>query len=155
LAIRRNYAMYNELFLNDNQHFMHEGRKIKLRGKPRIDPWFLPGNPCYVYAFGMDEESREYMLSWEVVTHIDQYATVDMVELMELEQNTCDWENPKVKMFKQNAIENIMSVEEAAVAWGLAAGTVKNYCAQGKVQARKIGRDWAIEKNQPNPSQKW
>ncbi|NEZ43329.1 helix-turn-helix domain-containing protein [Paenibacillus alvei] len=57
-------------------------------------------------------------------------------------------------MFNQKALENIMTVEEAAEEWGLAPGTVKNYCAQGKVQAKKVGRDWAIDRNQPNPRQK-
>lgn len=55
---------------------------------------------------------------------------------------------------QQHALDGIMSVEEAAEQWGLAPGTVKNYCLSGKVLARKIGRDWAIEKNQPNPRQK-
>ncbi|BFH11203.1 hypothetical protein J6TS7_10630 [Paenibacillus dendritiformis] len=55
---------------------------------------------------------------------------------------------------QQHALDGIMSVEEAAELWGLAPGTVKNYCLSGKVLARKIGRDWAIEKNQPNPRQK-
>ncbi|EJW14743.1 helix-turn-helix domain-containing protein [Paenibacillus alvei] len=146
--------MYNELFQNENPYFMHKGCKINLKGKPRIDPWFLPGNPCYVDAFGMDEEGREYMLSWEVVTAIDPHATNEEIERIALLPDTCDWRNPVVKMFNQKALENIMTVEEAAEEWGLAPGTVKNYCAQGKVQAKKVGRDWAIDRNQPNPRQK-
>lgn len=56
--------------------------------------------------------------------------------------------------YKQgHAINNVMGVEEAAELWNLAPGTIKNYCAEGKVIARKIGKTWIIDKNQPNPSQ--
>ncbi|NGP58133.1 hypothetical protein FLT15_17325 [Paenibacillus thiaminolyticus] len=58
---------------------------------------------------------------------------------------------------QQRAIDGVMGVAEGSVRWELAPGTLKNYCAQGIVIATKIGRDWAIEKNQPNPRhrQKW
>jgi Helix-turn-helix domain len=48
-------------------------------------------------------------------------------------------------------LDNIMGVEEAAEMWGLAPGTVKNYCAEGKIKARKIGKTWVIDQNQDNP----
>lgn len=54
---------------------------------------------------------------------------------------------------QQHALHNVIGVEEAAELWGLSAGTIKNYCAQGKIQSRKIGKTWVIDKNQPNPGQ--
>ena len=44
-----------------------------------------------------------------------------------------------------------MGVEEASQLWGLSPGTIKNYCAQGKIEAKKIGKTWIILKDQPNP----
>lgn len=55
---------------------------------------------------------------------------------------------------QQRAIDGVMGVAEGSRRWGMSPGTLKNYCAQGKVIAVKIGRDWAIERNQPNPRQK-
>ncbi|WII36803.1 hypothetical protein [Paenibacillus thiaminolyticus] len=58
---------------------------------------------------------------------------------------------------QQRAIDGVMGVAEGSRRWELSPGTLKNYCAKGIVIATKIGRDWAIEKNQPNPRhrQKW
>jgi len=47
-----------------------------------------------------------------------------------------------------------MGVNEAALLWSLKPGYIKNLCASGKVQARKIDNRWIILKDQPNPSQK-
>ncbi|QQZ64490.1 type I-C CRISPR-associated protein Cas8c/Csd1 (plasmid) [Paenibacillus sonchi] len=52
---------------------------------------------------------------------------------------------------QQNALNDVMGVEEAAELWGLSPGRIKNICAEGKLQARKIGKTWVIAKNQPNP----
>ncbi|OKP95410.1 helix-turn-helix domain-containing protein [Paenibacillus sp. P46E] len=52
---------------------------------------------------------------------------------------------------QQNALNEVMGVEEAAELWGLSPGRIKNICAEGKIQARKIGKTWIITKNQPNP----
>lgn len=54
---------------------------------------------------------------------------------------------------QQHVLESIIGVEEASELWGLSPGTIKNYCAEGRVVARKIGKTWIIDKNQPNPSQ--
>ncbi|KYG33445.1 helix-turn-helix domain-containing protein [Priestia endophytica] len=43
-------------------------------------------------------------------------------------------------------LQNIIGVEEAAKLLGLAPGTVKNYCREGKLETKKIGRDWALDK---------
>lgn len=50
-----------------------------------------------------------------------------------------------------NTLDNVMGVEDASDLWGLKPGTIKNYCADGIVQAKKIGKTWVIDKNQPNP----
>jgi hypothetical protein len=50
-----------------------------------------------------------------------------------------------------NPLIAIMGVEEAAKKWGYAPGTIKNMCAEGKIQAKKIGKTWVISRCQPNP----
>jgi hypothetical protein len=52
-----------------------------------------------------------------------------------------------------NPLEQIMGVNDASTLWGLTPGTIKNYCAQGRVKAVKIEGRWVIDKNQPNPHQ--
>ncbi|MBV6717176.1 helix-turn-helix domain-containing protein [Paenibacillus chitinolyticus] len=53
---------------------------------------------------------------------------------------------------QQHTLRNIMSVDDAAKLWGYEnPGSVKNLCRTGKIQATKIGRDWVIDRNQPNP----
>lgn len=50
-------------------------------------------------------------------------------------------------------LEKIIGVEEAAKLWGLTPGYIKNLCAEGKIEAKKIGKTWVIAKEQDNPSQ--
>ena len=52
-----------------------------------------------------------------------------------------------------NPLTHIMGVNEASELWGLSPGTIKNYCARGKVKAIKIDNRWILEKNQLNPAQ--
>lgn len=54
---------------------------------------------------------------------------------------------------QQHSLNNVVGVEDASKLWGLSPGTIKNYCAEGKIISKKIGNTWIIEKNQPNPSQ--
>ncbi|MEK4983592.1 helix-turn-helix domain-containing protein [Bacillus sp. FSL K6-6540] len=49
--------------------------------------------------------------------------------------------------------QDYMTTKEAAIQWGLSQGTIKNYCASGRVRAIKDGNRWYILKNQPNPAQ--
>jgi excisionase family DNA binding protein len=51
-------------------------------------------------------------------------------------------------------LNKIMGVDEAAELWGLSSGYIKNLCAEGKIQARKIGKTWIIDKSQPNPAKR-
>jgi hypothetical protein len=51
-----------------------------------------------------------------------------------------------------NALEKIMGVDEAAELWQLSPGYIKNLCAAGKINCKKIGKTWVIDKTQPNPS---
>lgn len=44
------------------------------------------------------------------------------------------------------SLDNIIGAEEAAEILGLSPGTVKNYCAAGKLQAKKIGKTWVLDK---------
>ncbi len=50
------------------------------------------------------------------------------------------------------SLENVMGVEEASERWNLSPGYIKNLCAEGKVEAKKIGKTWIIDKEQDNPS---
>jgi excisionase family DNA binding protein len=47
-----------------------------------------------------------------------------------------------------------MGVEEASQLWGLSPGYIKNLCAEGKIEAKKIGKTWVIDKTQRNPKNK-
>lgn len=47
-----------------------------------------------------------------------------------------------------NVLENVMGVDEAAKAWGLSPGHIKNLCASGTVKAKKIGNTWVLDKTQ-------
>jgi len=52
-----------------------------------------------------------------------------------------------------NVLDQIMDVSEASQLWNLKPGYIKNLCAEGKINARKVGRDWIIDKNQQSPAQ--
>jgi len=51
-------------------------------------------------------------------------------------------------------LDNLISADKAAEMWKLSPGTVKNMCADGKVDAVKVGNVWVIDKRQPNPKQR-
>lgn len=52
---------------------------------------------------------------------------------------------------KDKHLDYVMGVVEASELWGLSAGYIKNLCATGEVEAKKIGNIWVLEKGQPNP----
>lgn len=54
---------------------------------------------------------------------------------------------------KQNPLDQIMGVQEAAERWGIHHDSVKRLCAQKKAIAKKIGKTWILLKDQSNPSQ--
>lgn len=54
----------------------------------------------------------------------------------------------------KNSLDNVMGVDEASELWKLSPGYIKNLCADGKLKAKKIGKTWIIDKNQPHPSKK-
>jgi len=41
---------------------------------------------------------------------------------------------------------NVIGVAEASKITGLSEGTIKNYCAAGKFEAKKIGKTWILDK---------
>ena len=55
---------------------------------------------------------------------------------------------------QKDALDHLISVADAAKLWGLSEGHVKNICAEGKIDAVKIGKTWVIDKRQPNPKQR-
>lgn len=47
-----------------------------------------------------------------------------------------------------NDLNNMIGVKEASEILKLAEGTVKNYCAEGKIVSKKIGNTWVIDKTE-------
>lgn len=45
-------------------------------------------------------------------------------------------------------LDNIIGVEEAAEILGLSPGTIKNMCAAGKLNCKKIGKTWILNKEE-------
>lgn len=52
-----------------------------------------------------------------------------------------------------NPLDHIMGVEDASKLWLLTPGYIKNLCKAGKVKAKKIGKTWVLDGDQPNPKQ--
>ncbi|MED1742059.1 helix-turn-helix domain-containing protein [Bacillus swezeyi] len=50
-----------------------------------------------------------------------------------------------------SVLDKIMGVDEASELWGLSPGYIKNLCAAGKIECKKIGKTWIISKEQENP----
>lgn len=95
----------------------------------------------YAHKFGPDEIQLMDMFE-EILANMDE------------SQFTNDPLNPTYLHSyhtQQNALANVIGVEEASELWGLSPGYIKNLCADGKIKAKKIGKTWVIEKNQPNP----
>lgn len=44
-------------------------------------------------------------------------------------------------------MRNIIGVKVASKILGLTEGTVKNYCAEGRIPAKKIGKTWVLDRN--------
>src|SRR5690625_5040776 len=54
------------------------------------------------------------------------------------------------KLYQRGVIkllDSVIGVNEASKITGLSAGTIKNYCAEGKIVSKKIGQTWVIDKN--------
>lgn len=51
----------------------------------------------------------------------------------------------------ESKLELIMGADEAAKEWGLSPSHVKDLARDGKILAKKIGKTWVIDKEQPNP----
>lgn len=58
------------------------------------------------------------------------------------------------ELVQGSVLDQVMGVHEAAELWNTDAGYVKNLCNAGKVRAKKIGKTWVLDVNQPNPKQK-
>lgn len=90
----------------------------------------------------------------------DELELLDMFGEIIVEMEDTDFSNEPLSTQyllgyykQQHVLESVIGVEEAAEKWGLSPGTVKNYCAEGRIIAKKIGKTWVIDANQPNPSQ--
>jgi hypothetical protein len=62
---------------------------------------------------------------------------------------------PTDEATNEDVLSKIMGVKEAAELWGYAnPDSVKRLCAEGKVKAKKVGKTWVIDRNQPNPKER-
>ena len=93
----------------------------------------------------------------------------ESVIVTDLEENgNCDLNDPEdermilpVTQFREwlynlnkNAVERVMGTDEASTLWGLSQQRIKVLCEEGKLESRRIGKHWIINKNQPNPKSK-
>lgn len=53
-----------------------------------------------------------------------------------------------------NSLDHIIGVDDAGRKWELSPGTIKNYCSEGRLIAKKMGKTWIIDQNQPDPRRK-
>jgi hypothetical protein len=99
------------------------------------------------------------------VTSIDHECVI----VTDLEENgNCDLTDPDdehlvvpVQQFREwlygwgkKSINRVMGTDEAACLWGLSQQRIKVLCSEGKVEARLIGKQWILNRNQPNPKQR-
>lgn len=76
------------------------------------------------------------VLSEEVANlELDELTNEDLNEMFYIHLGKA-----KVEMW------NVIGVEQAAEILKLSPGTVKNYCASGQIPAKKIGKQWIIDK---------
>ena len=53
-----------------------------------------------------------------------------------------------------HTLDDIMSPEEAGILWGCTGDHVRHLCQDGAILAKKIGKQWVVQKSQPNPLQR-
>lgn len=53
-----------------------------------------------------------------------------------------------------NSLDHVIGVDDAGRKWKLSPGTIKNYCSEGRLVAKKMGKTWIIDQNQPDPRRK-
>ncbi len=53
-----------------------------------------------------------------------------------------------------NSLDYILGADDAARKWNLSPGTIKNYCSEGRLIAKKVGKTWVIDRNQPDPKRR-
>ena len=53
-----------------------------------------------------------------------------------------------------NTLDDIMSPEEAGTLWGCTGDHVRHLCQDGVILAKKIGKQWVVQKSQANPLKK-
>lgn len=133
------------------------GEKVFEKGKMSISQkymaWFSK-NPAEAF-----EKIHAELMEYAPLFGKDEMQLIEMFEEILEELNESDFTNEPLPprylhayYSQQNVLNGIMGVEEASELWGLSPGTIKNYCAEGKVIAKKIGKTWIINKEQNNPS---
>ena len=53
-----------------------------------------------------------------------------------------------------DTLDDIMSPEEAGTLWGCTGDHVRHLCQDGAILAKKIGKQWVVQRSQPNPLQR-
>jgi len=106
--------------------------------------------------YHLEQVAKKLGKSVHQVQELIQSGHINAVDVSDIEIENCKYRvlEGDLDQYLRQSIENTMGVEDAAIRWGLAPGTVKNLCAAGKVTARKIGKTWVIPKDHPNPKNK-
>lgn len=62
-------------------------------------------------------------------------------------------DNPVAKVVEtgHNILDYVIDIKEAAELWGLSTSRIRQLAIEGKIKAKKIGKEWAIDVTQDNP----
>jgi len=84
---------------------------------------------------------------------LDQFSEImASIEISEFTNDPLEYTYLHAYYTQQHALDSVVGAEEAAAMWKLTPGYIKNLCAAGRLKAKKIGKTWVIDKNQPRPN---
>lgn len=127
------------------------GQKVFEKEKPSIseEHWKRYDKKPYDVFVKMHKDLMNYTHKFgeEENILIDLFGEI-LAEMDESEFTNEPLERTYLLGFYQqgNALNNITGVNETSEITGLSPGTIKNYCADGKIEAKKIGNTWVIDK---------
>jgi hypothetical protein len=92
--------------------------------------------------------SYDESLDYYKVREIKTGSIMPFVNCHEIKPEPREEIAPPIKVVPEiyTALENIVGVEEASKILMISPGTVKNMCAQGRLECKKIGNTWVIDK---------
>ncbi len=95
------------------------------------------GNRSFSHHYMFDKNAPIYN-EWKVIVNQEFFENV-------------------VRPFQNNIskvsnLSHVIGVEEAAELWNLSPSHIKTLCANNKIKAKRVGKTWIIDKDQPHPS---